>query len=348
MAQIDKPNLYFNTKLYTGNGGTQSITGVGFQPDLVWIKNRERVEDHILYDAVRGATKRISSNNTNAESTKSNGVTAFDSDGFSLGSAGQNNYNGDAIASWNWKANGQGSSNTTGTINTTYTSANTTSGFSIIKFTGNGTGSATIGHGLGTKPRMIMLKNLTDADSWIVWFDTNGSNTSNGRMSINASSVAETTANSMITVSDTLITLPSLVNAAWNGSSKDYVVYAFANIKGFSKFGSYKGNGNTDGPFCYTGFSPAYIWIKSTTYAGNWLCFDNQREVQNRPSGNPLNLNETGVESANANYAIDFLSNGFKLRNNNGNIQNNTETMIYMSFAKHPIVGSNDIPATAV
>ena len=243
-ANISKPSLHFNSKLYTGNSSTQSITGVGFQPDLTWIKDRigsTEVYSHYLFDAVRGATKWVKSNSTDAESTTTDTLTAFDSDGFSLGANAKTNASGDAIVSWNWKANGAGSSNTDGTINTTSTSVNTTSGFSISKYTGDGAGSATVGHGLGVAPSSVIIKNVSNIDAWQVW--TTGAT----RLVLNSTSADY--GNHGITKGTTTITLPSSVDNAWNASSNTYIMYCFAEKTGFSKFGTYTGNGNDDGTF---------------------------------------------------------------------------------------------------
>ena len=345
MAQIDKPTDYFNTVLYTGNGSTQSITGVGFQPDMVWVKKRNNADNHALHDVIRGTTKYISSDNNAAEATWAGGLTSFDSDGYSLGVSNFMNQNTHTFVSWNWKANGAGSSNSDGTITATV-SANTTSGFSIVKYTGNATNS-TVGHGLGVKPQVVIVKNLdSSGGSAEHWRVQHHKVSASKVLYLNQSVVEDTNGDFQSTYpTNSVFSISSADGCNKNG--EENIAYCFAEKKGFSHFGSYTGNGNVDGPFVYTGFSPAYVWIKSKTYAGNWLCLDNKREIKNIGSGTPINLNESNAEDTNANYAIDFLSNGFKLRNNNGNIQNNDETMVYMAFAKHPIVGSNNIPATA-
>ena len=275
-STISKPSLHFNTKLWTGNGGTQSITGVGFQPDFTWIKERSETRGHNLTDAVRGAPKYINSATTDAEVTSvSTTLTSFDSDGFSLGSYDDVNKNSQTYVGWNWKANGAGSANTDGTINTTV-SANNTSGFSIISYTGTGGTSQTLGHGLGVKPKMFIVKCRSNAgEYWGTWIDTDGDGTSNYRMSLNATDAAY--GNNPISFSNSLITLPSSANTQWDGSGRTYVGYAFAEKQGYSKFGSYTGNGSTDGTFVYLGFKPAFVIIKSTDLVKNWLTFDNLR-----------------------------------------------------------------------
>jgi hypothetical protein len=339
---INKSTDYFNTKLISGNGGTQSITGVGHQPDFTWIKSRSRVDPHSLTDAVRGVSSQLDSSLAGVQTTHSDAITSFNSDGFSLGSQADVNRSGTTFASWNWKANGAGSANTDGNTATTV-SVNTTSGFSIVKWTGT-SGNTTIGHGLGVVPEMVIGKNTgSNGTNWIVYHK----NLTSGYFSKLNLSNAQDNANSYFTADPTNSILSLTGNTAMNSSGNDMIAYCFAGKTGYSKFGSYNGNGSTNGPFVYTGFKPAFLLIKSSTYAGNWLMYDDKRELKNIDSGNPLNANEAGTESPNVNYAIDFLSNGFKLRNNNGNIQNNGEKMFYMAFAEAPLVGTNGVTAKA-
>ena len=344
-ANISKPSLHFNSKLYTGNSSTQSITGVGFQPDLTWIKDRigsTEVYSHYLFDAVRGATKWVKSNSTDAESTTTDTLTAFDSDGFSLGANAKTNASGDAIVSWNWKANGAGSANTDGSINTTSTSVNTTSGFSISKYTGDGAGSATVGHGLGVAPSSVIIKNVSNIDAWQVW--TTGAT----RLVLNSTSADY--GNHGITKGTTTITLPSSVDNAWNASSNTYIMYCFAEKTGFSKFGTYTGNGNDDGTFIYTGFAPAFLLLKETSAGTNdsWFILDNKRNTYNPRSKN-LRPNSTDAEADSAWMIVDFLSNGFKINDDDASINESGKNYIYMAFAAEPLVANvgGSIPATA-
>ena len=344
-ANISKPSLHFNSKLYTGNSSTQSITGVGFQPDLTWIKDRigsTEVYSHYLFDAVRGATKWVKSNSTDAESTTTDTLTAFDSDGFSLGANAKTNASGDAIVSWNWKANGAGSANTDGSINTTSTSVNTTSGFSISKYTGDGAGSATVGHGLGVAPSSVIIKNVSNIDAWQVW--TTGAT----RLVLNSTSADY--GNHGITKGTTTITLPSSVDNAWNASSNTYIMYCFAEKTGFSKFGTYTGNGNDDGTYIYTGFAPAFLLLKETSAGTNdsWFILDNKRNTYNPRSKN-LRPNSTDAEADSAWMIVDFLSNGFKINDDDASINESGKNYIYMAFAAEPLVANvgSSIPATA-
>jgi hypothetical protein len=344
MAQINKPDTYFNTVLYTGNGSTQSITGVNFQPDWVWIKERNNAVDHKLYDAVRGATKVLESSNTGAEGTDVNGLTAFNSDGFSLGSSGSNNGSGDTYVSWNWLGANGTASNTDGSI-TTSVSANTTAGFSIVTYTGNSTAGATIGHGLGAVPSLILTKNRTSAFNWHLW--THAFSSYNDTIQLNTAAGIDTgTLLNNTAPTSSLITLGS--SAVINESGSNQLAYVFAEKKGFSKFGSYTGNGSTDGTFIYTGFKPAWVMVKCTSAAESWDIKDNKRNPYNT-CDNGLRANQNSADDINTTFhMIDYLSNGFKLRGANQNLVNGSgQSYIYMAFAENPLVGTNNIPATA-
>ena len=336
---IDNPGLFFNTKLYAGNGGTQSITGVGFQPDFVWIKDRGQVNSHFLYDVIRTATKRLNTNNTNAESTISNSLTSFDSDGFSLGNyAGTNdNYN---YASWNWLAGGSASSNTDGDINSTV-SANTTAGFSIVKWVGTGS-NATIGHGLGVKPAMIITKPTSAIGSWYTYHK---STDATDFIKLNST---DATADNATVWNDTEPTTSVFTTGTAFDSGRTFIAYCFAEKKGYSKFGKYTGNGSTDGTFVYTGFRPAFVITKRTDGAVDWYMFDNKRQnsfnVVNgmlRPSANSVELDDSSVY-------VDFLSNGFKWKGNNAGDNTSGGTYIFMAFAEAPFVtAGTKAPGTA-
>ncbi len=342
---INKSGDYFNTKLYTGNASTQSITGVGFQPDWTWIKNRDSTPNHVTYDIIRGATKRLEPNTTDAEDTKSNGLTSFDTDGFSVGSALENNGNGNGIVAWNWLASNTTASNTDGSITSTV-SANTTSGFSIVSYTGNGTAGATVGHGLGVAPAMMIIKNRTSSSNTWTVYHHKLSNPATKFLGLNLSGAEDTsTANFNSTVpSSSVITLGT--DAGTNGSTT-MIAYCFAEKKGFSKFGSYTGNGNADGTFIYTGFKPAFVMVKSTSHAIGWGMIDNKRDPDNAGTTAVLRANTTETEDDNAAYNVELLSNGFKNRNTNSSFNNPSYEYIYMAFAEAPLVGSNNVPCTA-
>ena len=344
MAQIDKPSLHFNTKLYTGNGSTQSITGVGFQPDWCWLKNRSATQHHQVFDAVRTATKRIYPSSNAAEDTAADTLTAFDSDGFSLGANGGINGNGNDIVAWNWKANGAGSSNSNGSITSTV-SVNTTAGFSIVKWVGNGSAGATIGHGLGATPAVIIEKITSSTGDWLVYHHKNTSapETEFLRLSQNNATQDEQTIwnDQAPTSSVFYVGTESTVN----GNGNNCIAYCFTEKKGYSKFGSYTGNGDTDGNFVYTGFKPAFVIFKVTNDADNWHMHDLERTTN---GGNPLNkVLYPNLNNAEGSVDIDFLSNGFKCRSSNNAFNASGKPYVYLAFAKNPIVGSNDVPAVA-
>ncbi len=339
-STINKSTDYFNTKLYTGNGSARSITGVGFQPDWCWFKNRSTTNGHSIFDAVRGATKNIISNSNGAESTSSNGLTAFASDGFSVGTDGDVNGNGNNIVSWNWKANGQGSSNTDGSINTTYTSVNTTAGFSISKYVGTGS-NATVGHGLGVAPKVVITKNLDTADNWTVYHESLG-NTKGAFLNLTNTPGTSSAYWNNTTPTSSVFSVGTEV--PMNKSGDDIIAYCFAEKTGYSKFGSYVGNGNADGTFVYTGFKPAFLMVKRTDTADTWIMYDNKRIGYN-PNNYFLQANSNAAESSSDRF--DLLSNGFKPRYDWTPINASGGTYIYMAFAEAPLVGSNNVPCTA-
>ncbi len=340
---INKHTDYFNTKLYTGNGSVRTETGVGFQPDLTWIKDRTGTNAHTLTDAVRGVNYQIYSNLTNAQTNASGYLTAFASDGFTLGTDGAVNTNSSNYVSWNWKANGAGSSNSNGSITSTV-SANTTSGFSIVKYTGTGA-NATVGHGLGVAPKMVLVKKLSgSADDWLVYHSGIGATK---YMKLNNTVAASTASVAWNDTAPTTTVFSIGTSSVPNASGEDYIAYCFADKTGYSRFGSYTGNGNADGTFIYTGFKPAFIMVKRTDSTNNWHIYDNKR---------PNSFNEiTHVLLANDNVAdqsstsdddADFVSNGVKMRCSNNGSNGSSASYIYMAFGQS-LVGSNNIPCTA-
>ena len=337
---INKSSLHFNAKLYTGNGGTQSITGVGFQPDWIWIKCRSNSDDHTSTDAVRGNTKVIYPNGTAAEGTSSSRITSFDSDGFSLGSSGDTNTNSRTFVSWNWKANGQGSANTDGSINSTYTSANTTAGVSIVSYTGTGS-NATVGHGLGVAPKVVFIKRRSATSQWVLGHKSLGFTKF---LELNLTGAAQTNSNRFNDTDPTSTVFSIGTEGDVNASGQTYVAYCFAEKTGFSKFETYVGNQNDDGPFVYTGFKPAWVMLKNSSDSQDWYMYDNRRPGYNY--NHYLVANTTAAEVTSDNW-VDFTSNGFKLRKGQTGSNRSDDTYIYMAFAEAPLVGSNDIPATA-
>jgi len=342
MAYISfQPNDYFNTKLYTGTGSSNAQTGVGFQPDWIWLKNRSSSSNHHLVDAVRGITKELRSNLSNSEATDDQLITAFGSDGFTLGTSGSGNTNGDNYASWNWKANGAGSSNTDGSITSTV-SASATSGFSIVKYVGTGS-NATIGHGLGAVPSVVFVKKTSGTGDWIGYFKALG-NTKNARL--NETDAADTNSTVWNSTTPTSSVFSVGTFGETNGSGDTFVAYCFAEKKGFSKFGSYIGNGNADGAFIYTGFKPALFVVKRYDSSGEyWNVLDNKRNPEN-PADDFLYWSENSAEGVKSSK-IDFVSNGIKIRGTDGAFNNSSGSYIYMAFAEEPLVASNGTPATA-
>ncbi len=352
-ASITKPSLHFNTKLTTGTGNSQAVTGLGFQPDLIWGKRRDSTGQHSWFDAVRGITKGIESSTNAAEFTTTDYYSSFDSDGFTIaaGSGGAGNGNSQTAAQWCWKANGQGSSNTDGSINTTYTSANTTAGFSIIKYTGTGS-NATVGHGLGVAPSFIIFKNLIasggSAEHWVVYHKSVAPTKG---IIFNLTNSADTDSAYFNNTAPTNSVFSLGSADKLNKSGQAHIAYAFAEKKGYSKFGSYTSNNTAnDGPFIYTGFKPAFVITKISSGSGtNWRIFDNKRDGFNGANQH-LQPNSGGAESNDSPSQMDLLSNGFKLRGAEGDSNYNTETVIYMAFAEEPLVANvgESIPTTAV
>ena len=352
---IDDPEAYFQVKIYTGNGSanhaiTFDDTDTDMQPDFVWIKNTEALagDSHCLFDALRGATEVIHSDTTAAEVDDDDTLDSFTSDGFQVDADVKVNTNTEDYVAWCWKANGTGSSNTSGTINTTATSANTTAGFSIITYTGNGTAGATIGHGLGAVPDLIIPKTLSHTGSWPVFHTTQGE-TKFLELNNNGAVQTGTTRWNDTAPTSTLFYMNN--GGEVNESTRTYVAYFFASKKGYSKFGSYKGNGNADGPFVFTGFRPAFVMIKSSGGVETWNMWDSKRSTS---GSNLTNMNLHPDSSAAENTAtapggqvIDILSNGFKIRGTTTETNQSGYTMIYMAFAEFPLVSSNSKAGTA-
>ena len=338
---LDKPSDYFNTVLWTGDGtSSNSITGVGFQPDWNWIKRRSSVASHHLQDIIRGSTVSVYSNLTNAEGTDVNNVTSFDSDGFTLGNGSGVNTSGVTYVGWNWLASNTTASNTDGSITSTV-SANTTSGFSIVSYTGTGS-NATVGHGLGTAPSMIIAKNRNDATNWFVGHNSLGW-TKYIVLNSTGAEVTDTVWNDTAPTSN-LFSVGTFNSI--NGSGDSMIAYCFAEKKGFSKFGSYTGNGSADGTFVYTGFKPAFVIIKRTNSTESWYIHDNKRNTFN-PSDTHLLANSSNAELSLSSLAIDLLSNGIKMRGTDTGYNASGSSYIYMVFAENPFTTSTGIPTTA-
>jgi len=347
---IDDPSAYFHTQLYTGNGSTQNITNNAnagnFKPDYIWTKARGDNGSHTNQDSNRGAGKQFYPNLTYQEENVQ-GVSAFLTNGFSLGSNGTSNANNVTHVAWQWKCNGgTTASNTDGTITSTV-QANTTAGFSIITYTGTGS-VGTIGHGLGVAPKMLIVKNRTTALDWAIYHKDL---TDDGYVVAfnNTDAQADSGTNRWNHTAPTSSVIHIGAGQQTNQNTNNMVCYAFAPIQGYSKFGSYVGNGHVRGPFIYTGFKPAFLIVKNITNSGyDWAMTDNKRSPVNEVD-KYLWPNSTGSEYSGSgiNLDMDYLSNGIKLRTSRSETNHNGATFIYMAFAENPFVTSTGTPATA-
>tara|TARA_R110001583_G_scaffold124638_2_gene276092 strand:+ start:1615 stop:2667 length:1053 start_codon:yes stop_codon:yes gene_type:complete len=349
MAYINfQPSDYFATKLYTGNGSTQTIT-TGLANDMVWLKGRSFVDNHVIFDSVRGTNKKLNTDTTAAEGTAvapNLGVTAFNSTGFDLGAWGAVNGNTETFASWNWKAGtSTGLSFSAGDITPSAYSVNTTSGIGIYKYTGPGTvGGDTIAHNLGATPKILMVKRLSATYNWAV---QHGSIANTNILNLNTPDVsAANDAFHNTYPTSTLITLGSSTYTNAAAGSSIYVCYAFAPVKGYSAIGSYIGNGNIDGPFIYTGFRPAFVMMKRDANSEDWHLYDDRRENSFNIANKTLDPNNTNAEYTIAD-GVDFLANGFKWRATASALNGSGSTHIYMAFAEYPLVSSNSKAGTA-
>jgi len=354
---IDDPSEYFQTLLYSGNASNnRALTNDGnsdLQPDWVWIKERSSTSAHKIFDSTRGVGKSLSSNSSDGEESYPF-LSSFDSDGFTIGTSdGSTNASGDTYVAWQWKANGgttttnDASSTGVGTIDSVY-QANTTAGFSIVTYTGTGS-EGTIAHGLGATPKLIIWKRRTDnGNNWSTQGKISGIDTDRVELTLNSTG-AKSSVDSRIgrqsQWSSTVFEVNTYVDQ--NASSKDYVAYCFTDIKGYSKIGSFTGNGNADGPFVYTGFKPAWVLIKITNTTNNWILFDNKRSNVSgaNVNGNMLRPNLSDAELTDDD--LDFTSNGFKFRRSTAGFNGDGNSYIYMAFAEHPFVSSQGVPVTA-
>jgi hypothetical protein len=319
--------------LYTGNGGTLAISNavnnIAFQPDLVWVKSRSAATDHKLTDSVRGTTKALISNTTGAETTDTNGLTAFGTGGFTLGSDTVYNNSGATYVGWNWKANGSTVSNTSGSITSTV-SANTTAGFSVVTYTGNGTSGATIGHGLGATPSFIILKRRDGGSgySWYVQHTTLGPTKA---LFLDSTNTGGTSAGYWNNTAPTSTVFSVGNDTSLNANGGTYVAYCWATISGYSAFGSYAANGSSDGPFVYLGFRPRWLLLKATNSVDSWIIEDSSRDTYNVDT---KYLQTNAADAEGSTDLRDLLSNGFKPRSTAQNVSGST--YIYAAFAENP------------
>lgn len=341
---IDNPELFFQTLLHVGNNTSFTFAGSeNMQPDLIWNKNRDSSGyDHHIIDSVRGVSKLLRVNSNIAEFTSSDSITAIGSDGFTVG-ADSNGYvssGTDKQVSWCWKAGGSSSSNSDGSVTSTV-SVSTTAGFSIARFTGTGS-NLTIGHGLGVKPDFIILKcDSSGSTDWTCYHSSLGATK---RIKLNATEASSTNSTTWQDTEPTTSVISVGTSGDVNVSSGTHMVYSFAEKKGYSKFGSYVANGNSDNTFVYTGFKVAFLMTKlSSTSGGGWEIVDSKRDGYNGEN-NRLYPNDNAAEGTGNDY--DLLSNGFKVRQSGGS-QQSGRTNIYMAFAEAPFVNSNGLPNNA-
>ncbi len=344
-TNIDDPSAHFQAFTYTGTGSNNSITLNGnsnLQPDLYWYKSRPNTNYHYLADSSRGTTKYIYPNDFLAEGTVASAyVTSFDTNGVTLGGGDSGtNTNGTSFANWVWKANGGTTvSNTDGDITSTV-QVNQDAGFSIVTYTGNFTAAQTVGHGLGVRPDVVIIKNRDAGLSWVVW---TSELTSGNFLKLN-DTAAQSSSSRIYQNGYTTSTFGIGANNSVNKSGNNYIAYCFASKQGYSKFSSYVGNGNANGPFIYTGFKPAFVIMKNYSVGASWHMVDNKRLDYN-PTTKVLYANLSNAEGTED--RVDLLSNGFKLRTTNTEVNGNGYNIIYMAFAENPFVTSTGIPTTA-
>ena len=334
------------TTTYTGTGASlavaNTVNGVNFQPDFVWVKGRSGATDHALYDSVRGTTKDLVSNATSAETTQATGLTAFGSTGFTVGALAKMNTSAATYVGWQWKAGGTAVSNTAGSI-TSSVSANTAAGFSVVTWAGNSTNAATIGHGLGVAPSILITKSRTNLSSWIVGIGGMSGFGVNDYLVLQTTNAKATSSTFYQAYGANTFTTGVSSADEMNKTGNNYVTYCFAPIAGYSAMGSYVGNSSTDGPFIYTGFRPRFILVKNsgwTNVSSAWLLIDTARNPSN-VSQYTLSAQVSDAEFSGSNQYVDILSNGFKLRNATGAWNDSAYTYIYMAFAENPFKYAN-------
>ena len=335
---IKNGRKYFDVVTYTGTTGDDVITGLNFQPDFVWIKRRDSAGSHILADSVRGVNKGVHSDRTDAEFDDSSTVKAFNSDGFTVGDNSQAGANGATFVGYCWKGGGTAVSNSDGN-RTSSISANTVAGFSVVTWTGNATQNATVGHGLTKAPELIFIKNRSDSNDWIVYTTAVDGSVDYGHL--NGSAAFGAASNNAPT---------SSVFSVWddngsNGDGDNMLAYCWHSVEGFSKVGTYEGNNNSNGTFEYLGFKPALVVFRNVDATGSWIFYDSTRDTSN-PVSKRVTANVNNSEGTSSSMEVDFLSNGFKHRNSDQDL-NTSHTYIYMAFAENPFAGENVPPVTA-
>jgi len=331
----ENPTKQFNAITYTGNGGTNAITGLGFKPDLVWVKRRNSSGDQRLVDSSRGVGVALRSNVNGADVSEANGVTAFGTDGFTLGSEGGYNANSDTFIGWCWRANGGTTTTDTSGDISTVRQSNTASGFAILTWSGNGSNNQRLPHGLGKKPALVIAKRRDAAQSWGVWTQYLGANSK--ELQLESTSAQQNSSNAWYQSGMTTDFVG--MGSDRNHSSSTNVAYVWADVEGMQKFGAYEGNGNNNGAFIYTGFRPRLVFIKNIDASQHWVTHDSARETFN-PMDTPIDWDDSYAEYTSSARAIDFLSNGFKCRTSDGEI-NSSQTFIYGAWADVPFKYNN-------
>ena len=346
------PSTNFQVATYTGNGSTQSITFGGnsnMQPDIVWTKSRSNGDSHVFQDAARGTGKALFWNNSDTEDDVTDAVTSFATDGFALGdgselSTGTINTSSRTYVAWNWAAGNSGSSNTDGSINTGTTYVDTTAGISISTYTGTGSG-ATVGHGLGVTPTTVWVFPRSNGDNHLASNWETGISVYNEKWVLSAANGATSSSGFVTGANSTTFTIGTDVNV--NRSTGTFVAYSFVEVEGFSKFGTYTGEGETDGPYSFCGFTPEMVMIKFDGDNEPWTILDRARDTYN-PATKYISGNENNAETTLSTVAVDFLSNGFKLRGTDNRMNADDGTYVFAAFAKHPFGGSGVAVAPAV
>jgi len=352
-TNIDDPSAFFQTLLWTGNGAdNRALTNDGnsdLQPDFVWVKGRNQAEWHNVYDSSRGANKSLYTNSTYQEESLSEIFESFDTNGFTVSynsayTSVFTNKNSTTYIAWQWKANGGTTSSNTDGNTTTTVQANQDAGFSIVTYTGTGSASQTMGHGLGVTPNIVLTKARSGTSNWSYNSNVGPMTYGTNRLLFQSFNALTADTNEVTAASSTTFTGGG--SAGVNGNGATYIAYCFAEKQGYSKYGSYVGNGSTsDGVFVYLGFKPAFIITKKTSSTSSWRMYDNKRDGYNLTMRYLL-ADQPDAEGTNS-YGVDFLSNGFKMRNNFSESNYNGETYIYMAFAENPFVTSTGVPTTA-
>ena len=349
-ADLDNPELHHQTKLYTGTGSALSVTFDGeedMQPDWIWCKGRDVANLQVIFDSVRGTGKAVYADRNNAEENQAQGVTSFDSNGFSMGTLGDLNASTKSFVSWNWAMgtsfSNDASATSVGSIDSSG-SINTTAGQSIISWTGSGSG-ATIAHGLGAQPQVVFVKNRDDTASWSVYTVVGGGGKG---LFLNENNGFDSDSTYFNNGTASTTTFPVGTANIANGSSDNMIAYCFAEVKGYSRISSFVGNADTDGPWVFCGFRPSFVLIKNTAASEHWRIYDNKRDTYNHMY-HVIYANEAGTESTvnNASEEIDFLSTGFKIRSSAAQLNGSGKTIFFMAFAEAPFVNSKNVPNNA-